>query len=144
MGRLFKTDLVRRTLRCLLLGFVLAVTHQAVFAQNGHPLVGSWSGDWKAADGQTGRVLLVIKFGADQVISGNIIEGSVRSPITAATLDPDTWTVTLNAEQKDASGKMIPVAITGVIENLGSITERAIVGTWQKGDTNGELRVVIN
>ncbi len=134
----------RKTLWQFLLGFVLVVSYQGVFAQHGHPLVGSWSGDWKAADGQTGRILLVINFDEDQVISGNIIEGSVRSPITSATLDPDTWTVTLNAQQKDASGAMVPVVITGKIENLGSATERAIVGTWKKGDKSSDLQVVIN
>lgn len=127
-----------------MLGYLFVMLSQAVFAQHGHPLVGSWSGDWKAADGQTGRVLLVLNFSEDQVISGNIIEGSVRSPITTATLDPTTWTVTLNAQQKDASGAVVPVSIVGKIENLGSATERAIVGTWKKGDKSSDLRVVIN
>jgi hypothetical protein len=134
----------RKTLWQFLLGFVLVVLYQGAFAQHGHPLVGTWSGDWKATDGQAGRVLLVINFSEDQVISGNIIEGSVRSPITSATLDPDTWTVTLNAQQKDAGGAMVPVVITGKIENLGSATERAIVGTWKKGDKSSALQVVIN
>jgi hypothetical protein len=144
MTRFFKTILFRRALRHLMLGLVLAVLHQSALAQHGHPLVGTWSGEWKAADGQIGRVLLVLKFDADQVISGNIIEGTVRAPITEGTLDPDTWTVTLKAEQKDKSGATVPIQIQGVIENLGSITERAIVGTWQKGNTRSDLRVVIN
>lgn len=144
MSRVRNANSGRRTLRQFLLGVMIVVLHQAVFAQHGHPLVGSWSGDWKAADGETGRVLLVIKFDEDQVISGNIIEGSVRSPITTATLDPYTWTVTLNAEQKDPGGAMVPVVVTGKIENLGSATERAIVGTWKKGDKSSDLRVVIN
>ena len=70
------------TSRIFLLGCVLAFLGHAAFAQHGHPLVGTWSGDWKAADGQTGRVLVVINFDEDQVISGNIIEGTIRSPIT--------------------------------------------------------------
>jgi hypothetical protein len=144
MSRSSKATPNYRTLRQFLLGFIFVVVHQAGFAQHGHPLVGSWSGDWKAADGQTGRVLLVINFSEDQVISGNIIEGSVRSPITSATLDPDTWTVTLNAQAKDAGGATVPLVVTGKIENLGSATERAIVGTWKKGDKTSDLQVVIN
>ncbi len=144
MSRIFKSALSRRVLKRFMLGLVLAVLYQTAMAQHGHPLVGTWSGDWKGADGQAGRVLLVLKFDADQVISGNIIEGTVRSPITEGTLDPDTWTVTLKAEQKDKSGATVPVQIEGVIENLGSTTERAIVGTWQKGNTRSDLRVVIN
>ena len=140
MRRLINTGF---TSRIFLLGCVLAFLGHAAFAQHGHPLVGTWSGDWKAADGQTGRVLVVINFDEDQVISGNIIEGTIRSPITEGILDPDTWAVTLKAEQEGAGG-VTPVEIRGVIENLGSATERAIVGTWEKGHIRSDLRLVIN
>ncbi len=121
----------------------LTVLYPLAFAQNGHPLVGSWSGNWTAA-GQQGRLLVLIEFNADQVISGNIIEGSVRAPITEATLNPDDWSVTLKGQQKDASGAMVSIEIAGVIENLGSTTERAIVGSWRKGSTSGDLRLTLN
>ena len=145
MKKIFNRAFAVATLRRVLFGMMLAVLYQGVFAQHGHPLVGTWSGDWKAADGKTtGRVLVVIKFDADQVISGNIIENSIRAPITEATLDPATWTVMLKAEQTEAGGAVTPIEIRGVIENLGSATERAIVGTWEKGHARSELRLVIN
>lgn len=124
---------------------VLSLICSASSAQYGFPLVGSWSGYWGPdADHQT-RVLLSMDFSVDQVISGFIIEKGARMPLTNASLDPDTWTVTMSAERKDpATGKKIECHVRGKIENLGSATERAIAGTWEEGGVQGDFRVVIN
>ena len=105
--------------------------------------MGNWSGNWTSGSNQ-GRLLVLIEFNADQVISGSIIEGSVRAPITEATLNPDGWGVTLKGQQKDASGAIVDVEISGVIESIGSITERAIVGTWRKSGASSNLRLTLN
>jgi hypothetical protein len=114
-------------------------------AQYGFPLVGTWSGYWGPDDQHRTRVLVAMSFSVDQVISGFIVEKGVRIPIKNASLDPNTWTVTMEAERTEAAtGKNVKYLITGAIENLGSATERAIAGTWKEGTESGDFRVVIN
>jgi hypothetical protein len=129
--------------RHVLLTAMFALAGSAALGQHGHPLQGSWSGNWTSGS-QQGRLLVLLDFGTDQAISGIIIEGSVRTPIREATLDLGTWTVTLKGDQKTPDGGTTPIEIEGSIENLGSISERAIVGTWHKGTQAGDLRLSLN
>jgi len=129
-----------RPLLCLALALLGAVP---LWAQHGHPLVGSWRGDWGTSATERTRLLLTLEFGVDQVIAGAIFENGQRIPLTSAMLDPDTWTVTLTAERVDGD-RTIRYLIEGRIENLGSTTERAIAGRWTEGDIQGEFRVVLN
>jgi hypothetical protein len=133
----------KKAVRHVLLAGALALAGSMALGQHGHPLQGSWSGNWTSG-GQQGRLLVLLDFGTDQVISGNIIEDSIRTPIKEATLDLDTWTVTLKGDQKEQDGSTLPIEIKGTIENLGSITERAIVGTWHKGSAAGDVRLTLN
>jgi hypothetical protein len=117
----------------------------SLFAQYGFPLVGSWSGYWGPDPDHQTRVLMSIDFSVDQVISGFIIEKGVRVPLTSASLDPSTWTVTMTGQRKDPkTGESVDYHIQGVIENLGSGTERAIAGTWSEDKVSGKFRVEIN
>lgn len=111
-------------------------------AQQGHPLVGSWSGDWGINAAERHRVLLVLDYDG-QSISGVINPGRAPIALTNATLDPDTWSVRLEvAPSVDNGGTRY--LIEGQIENLGSINERSIVGTWLQGERHGNFRVVMN
>lgn len=116
----------------------------SALAQHGHPLQGSWSGDWQGSGGQTARLLILIDFNADQVISGNIIEGGVRVPITTGVLDPEGWKVQLGGSGADRAGNQLALSIEGSIENIGSPTQRAIVGTMNRNGVTGSFRAVIN
>lgn len=127
------------------LGALLAalLASQAV-AQHGHPLVGSWSGDWGPTAAERTRLLLTLEFSVDQEISGFIYENGVRIPLRSANLDPSTWTVTMTAERESADGITTQYDIEGKIENLGSATQRRIAGVWRKGDRSGDFSVTIN
>jgi hypothetical protein len=132
-------------MRLLALGAGLAAALfvlSAAFAQQGHPLVGSWSGDWGATPEKRNRVLLLLDYDGDR-ISGVINPGRASIVLTSATLDPDTWTVRLEAAASEGTGGM-NYLIEGRIENLGSITERTIIGTWTQGDSRGDFRIVLN
>lgn len=134
-----------RISRRVLLFTVCCSFSSLLFAQQAFPLVGSWSGYWGPDASHQTRVLMSITFSVDQVISGFIIEKGRRIPITDASLDPSTWTVTMAAKGEDReSGKPIEYRIKGQIENLGSVTERTLAGTWAEGTTSGTFRVVMN
>jgi len=114
----------------------------AALAQQGHPLVGSWSGDWGPDPAERHRVLLVLDYDG-QALKGVINPGRAPIVLTSATLDPADWSVRLEAAPSAQTGG-VRYLIEGQIENLGSITERTIVGTWMQGERHGEFRIVMN
>jgi len=110
---------------------VLAGAH--ALAQYGHPLKGSWSGDWGVNRDQRTRVLLQVQWDG-KTITGAINPGPNALPLTKASLDPDTWQVHL-----EATG----VVIDGKLENIGS-AHRVLSGAWTQGGRKGDFRLVRN
>ena len=123
----------------LLMFFVFA---GVAAAQYGHPLTGSWSGDWGPTKDTRNRLLLELDWDG-KAISGRINPGPDAVPLQKATLDPSTWTVRLEAETKDRSGRSIRYLVEGKLENLGAYN-RVLSGTWSQGDVKGDFRVVRN
>ena len=127
----------------LMLLTVISLVALPVAAQHGHPLVGSWSGDWGPNQTDRTRILMTLSFGIDQVISGFIFQNGSRIPLQKVELDPTDWAVAITAERTSGEG-IVRYRIEGVIENLGSPTERTISGTWVEGQVSGDFRVSIN
>ncbi len=111
-------------------------------AQFGHPLKGSWSGDWGPNREQRNRVLVQMHWDG-KAITGAINPGPNALTLTRATLDPDTWTVHLEAEGKDAAGRPVRSVADGKLENIGAY-RRVLSGTWTQGGTKGDFRLVLN
>jgi hypothetical protein len=102
-------------------------------AQYGHPLKGSWSGDWGPTKAQRTRVLLQMEWDG-KAVTGAINPGPNAVPLTRASLDPDTWQVHL-----EANG----IVIDGRLENIGS-AHRVLSGTWTQAGAKGDVRLVRN
>lgn len=130
--------------RAILLALAFALFMPPLLAQHGHPLVGTWSGYLNGAEDRQIRALFQLEFNVDQSITGSLIANGQRFPLASASLDPDTWTVTITAQGPDRQGNAREYRIMGAIENLDSPTERTLVGTWQEGGQGGDFRVVIN
>ena len=130
--------MVRRfALVCIL--FTFAATASAQF---GHPLKGSWSGDWGA--GANNRTHVVLEFNWDgKAITGSINPGANAARFKVATLDPATWRVHAEADGKDASGTNVHYVIDGKMENIGAAA-RVITGTWTQGATKGDFKITRN
>ena len=121
---------------------VCVVLGATTSAQFGHPLKGSWSGDWGPDKARRTRVLLQMHWDG-KVITGTINPGPNAQPLTKASLDPDTWMVHLEAEGKDTGGRPVRSVIEGKLENIGAY-RRVLSGTWTQGGTKGDFRVVLN
>ena len=117
----------------VLLFAALLVASVDVAAQFGHPLKGSWSGDWGSTREQRTRVLLQLQWDG-KAITGAINPGANALPLTRATLDPDTWMVHLEARG---------VVIDGKLENIGAY-RRVLSGTWTQDGRKGDFRLVRN
>jgi hypothetical protein len=111
-------------------------------AQFGHPLKGSWTGDWSPSAGQTLHVLVEMKWDG-KAISGTVNPGPHGVAISKATLDTVSWNVHLEADGKDAAGQTVHYVMDGKLENIGS-SNRVVSGTWTDGATKGTLKLVRN
>jgi len=129
--------------RPLLLAIVVVALSGAVpSAQFGHPLKGTWSGDWGPTKEARNRLLLELHWDG-KAITGTINPGPNAVPLQKASLDPSTWEVRFEAEGKGANGATIRYLIEGKIENLGSY-RRVLAGTWTQGGQRGDFRLTRN
>jgi hypothetical protein len=104
------------------------------YAQEGHPLTGTWTGDWGPSPSQRTHLTIVLNFDGSTV-SGIINPGPDSITIPGVTVDVTKWTVHFEA---DAKGQ--PVVADGQIEDLAS-PHRRITGTWRQGTTKGDFRI---
>lgn len=123
---------IQRVLRSLIVA-IFVLTASSALAQFGHPLKGSWSGDWGPNKDQRTRVLLQMQWDG-KAITGAINPGPNALPLTTASLDPDTWQVHLEAKG---------VVIDGKLENIGS-AHRVLSGTWTQAGQKGDFRLIRN
>ncbi len=129
--------------RRLFIMAALALVATSASAQAGHPAKGSWSGYWGTSDADKHRILLVLDW-RDRALSGTINPGPSSVNIDQASLDVDTWTLTLEAAMPDANGQKQPFVTTGKLTNLGSWTNRTYSGTYVFGKEKGHFTVTLN
>ena len=114
----------------------------AASAQFGHPLKGTWSGDWGPNKDNRTRVLLDIQWDG-KALSGTINPGPNGAPLKVATLDAETWSVHFEADGKDRSGNAVHYVIDGKVENIGAYS-RVISGTWTQGSAKSDFKITRN
>jgi hypothetical protein len=113
---------------------VLALLAFTLFAQQGHPLTGTWSGDWGASATQRTQVTFVMNWDGKKV-TGIINPGPDSIPLSNVALDVTNWNVRLEADSKDGH-----IAAEGKLEDIGSY-HRTIKGSWHQGAVNGDFKL---
>jgi hypothetical protein len=104
-----------------------------VFSQQGHPLTGTWSGDWGPTSTQRHQITFVMNWDGKNV-TGLINPGPDSIPIASVFVDPATWTIRIEANGKER------ITAEGKLEDLGSY-HRTIKGSWTQGTTKGDFRI---
>ncbi len=107
----------------------------AVFAQQGHPLTGTWSGDAGSASGERTKVTIVLNWDGKNV-SGVINPGPDAIPISSVYVDYSTWTVRIEAEDKSHQR----IVAEGKLSDIGSY-HRTIAGEFQRGSAKGDFKL---
>ena len=126
---------------CLLACLVFAVTTSA---QEGHPLVGSWHGDWGISAASRQDLTVVIDYTPD----GADVTGIANPGYDHATLQnirltipkPTEWNVRFEVELKDKSGKATRYVAEGKLDRIGS-DRRTLAGTWNAGTSKGDFKL---
>ena len=116
----------------------LALTTSAV-AQEGHPLTGTWYGDFGMTRQDRNDLTVILKWDGKNV-SGIINPGPNTIPVKTATLDSSKWMVHFEADAKNKAGGMDHFVFDGKLENVVSFN-RTITGTWTCGTTKGDFRI---
>ena len=146
---------MQRKLRAICLVAMLAVALPAL-AQFGHPLKGTWSGEWWITKGNENRVLLEFTWDGKE-LKGVLNPGPNAAPMQKLTLqtpsDPfgagavskagDPWPLHFEADVKDQSGKVVHHVVDGKLQNIGAY-RKFITGTWMAGNQKGEFKVTLN
>jgi hypothetical protein len=117
------------------LGLCLLVISVTAWAQEGHPLTGSWHGEWHPAAGQKIPIFIYMKWNS-KTVEGTINPGRNGVPLKVANLDASNWTVHFEADTKDQKH----IVVDGKLDNIGSYN-RTITGTWTEGTMTGDFKL---
>ena len=124
---------------CLFLILALAPFSGLGYAQEGHPLTGTWSGDWGPDLTDREHLTLVMAWDGDEV-TGILNPGPDSVPLDAVRLDVADWTVRLEAQTQDEAGNPVRIQADGRLEDLESY-HRTLTGTWRQGPAEGDFRL---
>jgi hypothetical protein len=122
----------------------LAVASTAV-GQEGFPLAGTWSGDWgtSAKEEERTDTTLVLSWDGKSV-QGLVDPGPDSAKIKVATLDSTKWTVHMEYDLKDKSGKVLPFIVDGKLQNPASRKNRIVEGTYTHGTAKGTFKITMD
>ena len=138
--KVLKENKMRRVaavLACVLAGLIAGSTF--LLAQEGHPLTGTWHGDYGTSAAQRTQIVFLMHWDSKKV-EGKVNPGSNATPLKVATLDASKWGVHFEADVKDQAGKVMPMVFDGKLENVGSYN-RTITGTWTSGAQKGDFKL---
>jgi hypothetical protein len=110
---------------------LVAGLFSSVSAQEGHPIKGSWIGAWQGNEALGESLLLVLNWDGEN-ITGIINPGTDNLEIDNAELNPDDWTVKLEADG---------YVLEGTFARL-ELPNRSIAGTWSNGGNSGSFEIV--
>jgi len=115
-------------------------------AQEGYPLIGTWSGEWSSPPDGPDQIVAVIDVVVVMDWDGNSLSGAINpgfpdaATIRVGTLDSRKWMVHIEAESKDERGRAVRILIDGKLENIGSY-KRTLSGTWRQGNVKGNFKL---
>ena len=121
------------------LSSVLFLLIVSAMSQEGHPLTGSWHGSWGPAAADQKPVFVFMKWDSKNIV-GTVNPGPNAVQFKTATLDPNNWTVHVEADGKDKAGNPVHIVIDGKLDNIGSYN-RTLSGTWTQNSVKGEFKI---
>jgi len=124
---------------CLFLILIGSIFAMAASAQQGHPMTGTWAGEWGPDKTHRNQVTIIMNWDG-KTISGMINPGPDKVLIKAASLDTSKWTFHLETEAKDPNCALQKFVADGKLDNIGSYN-RTVTGTYTYGSTKGDFKI---
>jgi hypothetical protein len=122
----------------------LALAVSASSAQEGHPLVGSWHGNWGLNGADRKDLTLIIDYTPDGAgITGLVNPGYDQATIQNVVLTiakPTDWNFKFEVDLKDKSGKTTRYVADGKLDQIG-YDQRTLKGTWSAGTAKGDFKL---
>lgn len=122
---------VKKALYAALAAGMISGGLSTVSAQEGHPIKGSWIGEWEGNEALGESLLLVLNWDGKN-ITGIVNPGTDNLEVENATLNPADWTVHLEAGD---------YVLEGTFARL-ELPNRSIAGTWSNGGESGSFEIV--
>jgi hypothetical protein len=119
--------------RCLF-SVLFALGTLSLLAQEGHPLTGTWHGDWGSGQEKRTPIVMAMKWN-NTAVEATLNPGRNGVP-AKVTLDASNWMVHIEADTKGGEH----VIADGKVDDIGSYN-RTITGTWTQGNTKGEFKL---
>jgi len=111
----------------------------SVVAQEGHPLTGTWYGDFGMTAAKRNDLTVILNWDG-KAVSGIINPGPDTQKVKVATLDSSKWTVHFEVDAKNKAGAMDHFVFDGTLKNVVA-GNRTITGTWTCGTTKGDFKI---
>ena len=108
------------------------------FGQQGHPLAGSWHGEWGPPGNRMDLTVIIDWDG--QRVTGLVNPVTDRTRLENVTLDSGDWTVRFEVEVTGPSDRMLNCVAEGGLDRLGS-DRRTLAGTWRCDDLESEFEM---
>jgi hypothetical protein len=109
------------------------------FAQEGHPMSGSWVGDFGTSATDRHRVVVILDWSGSE-ITGVVNPGANAIPIKSSSVDPTQWRLHFTAEGTNAAGAAVSYDVDGTIDDLGTYN-RTLSGTWKVNGQAGDFSI---
>ena len=107
--------------------------------QEGHPLKGTWIGDWGPSADHRNQVTIVMDWDGDN-ITGVVNPGPGSIEFSSATLDTSDWSVHIEVTAADRNGGAVEYVIDGTLEDIG-LPDRRLSGTWLHEQVRGDFEI---
>jgi hypothetical protein len=125
---------------CLFLILIGSMLTMAASAQEGHPMSGTWAGEWGPDKAHRNQVTIIMNWDG-KAITGMMNPGPDKVLIKTASLDSSKWSFHLEADAKDPTCAVQKFVADGKLENIGSY-KRTVTGTYTYGTTKGDFKIV--
>ena len=116
----------------------MAVLAATLLAQEGHPLRGTWHGNWGPNAKDRTDVTLVMDWDGDNV-TGILNPGLRVSMLQKTSLNAATLEFHFEVDVKERSGATIHAVVDAKIEDVTN-PRRGLAGTWTQGGVKGDFK----
>jgi hypothetical protein len=107
-----------------------------LLAQEGHPLTGSWHGEWGASGARAKTPIVMFLKWNNTSVEGTLNPGKNGTALKSVTLNAADWTVHIEGAAKDGQA----ITADGKLGDIGSYN-RTITGTWTQGKSKGNFQL---